>query len=59
MKKRIVLQLTDLALHTRTFRPAKTLEGATKIGPNGEPRGRLYTNGRAAHLEGTFRPGPG
>lgn len=57
MKKRIVLQLTDFAVHARDFRPAKTLEAATKENAaDGSPRGRLYMNqSLKVNDDGTFR----
>ncbi len=44
-KRKIILYLTDIALHTNTSRPATTLEKAIKGQlPNGLPYGRIYTN---------------
>lgn len=42
--KKITLCLTDIGLHHRTFREAKTLEGAVKSNEDGDNYGRIYTN---------------
>ncbi len=44
MKKKITLYLTDIALHHRNFREAKTLEKTIKQDGNRLERGRIYTN---------------
>lgn len=44
MKKKITLYLTDIALHHRNFREAKTLDKTVKRDANGLERGRIYTN---------------
>ena len=57
MKKKIILQLTDFAIHARDFRPAKTLEAATQQkNQSGEPRGRFYMNHSIkVNPDGTFQ----
>jgi hypothetical protein len=43
-KKIVVLELTDITHHARSFRPAQTLASAVKTAEDGQPRGRLYMN---------------